>query len=167
VFQARPSRRHILAAGASTAALFVAGPAALAGCSASAPGPEEPDPLESPARRAEADAALATAVAGMHSTLAAVANALAADRATHATALRAELHRVQPTSVPPHAAPPAPPAAPPPVSPDKATAQAALTQAMRAAQDEAAELVITLPGYRAALLASVAACCATHVTLLT
>jgi hypothetical protein len=103
----------------------------------------------------------------MHTTLAAVANALAADRATHATALRAELHRVQPTSVPPHAAPPAPPAAPPPVSPDKATAQAALTQAMRAAQDEAAELVITLPGYRAALLASVAACCATHVTLLT
>jgi type IV secretory pathway VirB10-like protein len=165
VFQARPSRRRVLAAGASTAALFVAGPAALAGCTASAPGPEEPDPLEAPARRAEADAALATAVAGMHSTLAAVANALAADRATHATALRTELHRVQP--IPPSAAPPAPPAAPPPVSPDKATAQAALTQAMRAAQDEAAGLVITLPGYRAALLASVAACCATHLTLLT
>jgi hypothetical protein len=38
---------------------------------------------------------------------------------------------------------------------------------MRAAQDEAAELVLTLPGYRAALLASIAACCATHTAVLT
>lgn len=36
---------------------------------------------------------------------------------------------------------------------------------MHAAQDEAVALVLTLPGYRAALLASVAACCATHATL--
>jgi hypothetical protein len=37
---------------------------------------------------------------------------------------------------------------------------------MHAAQDEAAALVLTLPGYRAALLASIAACCATHAALL-
>ncbi|HEX8936549.1 MAG TPA: hypothetical protein VF788_20690, partial [Pseudonocardiaceae bacterium] len=61
--QARPNRRRVLAAGASTAALVLAGPAALAGCAASAPAPEEPDPLESPAQRAEADAAQAFAAA--------------------------------------------------------------------------------------------------------
>jgi hypothetical protein len=41
-----------------------------------------------------------------------------------------------------------------------------LTEAVRAAHDEAAGLVMTLPGYRAALLASVAACCASHAALL-
>lgn len=166
MFQARPSRRHLLAAGVSTAALFVAGPAALAGCTAFAPGPEEPDPLEAPARRAEADVALVAAVARAHSTLADAANALAADRAAHATALRAELRRVNPHPVP-ATSQAAPPIASPPISPEPATAQADLTQAMRAAQDEAAGLVITLPGYRAALLASIAACCATHLALLT
>jgi len=111
--------------------------------------------------------ALAAAVAGAHSALAAAANALAADRAAHARTLRAELHRVHPDPVPASAPQPAPPVVPPPVSPDPAAAKAALTQAMRAAQDEAAALVLTLPGYRAALLASVAACCATHTALLT
>src|SRR6185437_11772295 len=100
VFQARPSRRRALAAGATTAALFLAGPTALAGCTVSATAPEAPDPLEPPARRAEADVALAAAVAGAHSALAAAANALAADRAAHARTLRAELHRVHPDPVP-------------------------------------------------------------------
>ena len=168
MFQTRPSRRRALAAGVSTAALLLAGPtAALAGCAVSASAPDKPDPLEPPARRAEADAALAAAVAGAHSTLAAAANALAADRAVHARTLRAELHRVRPDPVPASAAQPASPVVPPPVSPDPAAAKAVLTQAMRAAQDEAAALVLTLPGYRAALLASVAACCATHTALLT
>jgi hypothetical protein len=156
-----------VAAGATTAALFLAGPAVLAGCAASAPTSEVPDPLEAPARRAEADMALAAAVAEAHSPLAATARALAADRAAHAATLRAELHRLHPDPVPPSTAQPTPPVGPPPVSPDSATAQAALAQAMRAAQDEAAALVITLPGYQAALLASVAACCATHTALLT
>ncbi len=110
--------------------------------------------------------ALAAAVAGTHSTLAAAANALGADRAAHARALRAELHRVHPDPMPSSTVKP-PPTVAPAVSPDQAVAQAALTQAMRAAQDEAAELAITLPGYRAALLASVAACCATHTAVLT
>jgi hypothetical protein len=167
VFQSRPSRRRALAAGATTAALFLAGPTALAGCTASAPALDAPDPLEAPARRAEADVALAAAVAQAHSTLAATARALAVDRAAHAATLRAELHRVHPDPVPTSATQPAPPAVPPPISSDPAAAQAALTQAMHTAQDEAAALVITLPGYRAALLASVAACCATHAALLT
>jgi hypothetical protein len=167
VFQARPSRRRALAVGAGTATVFLASPTVLAGCTTSAPASEVPDPLEAPARRAESDVALAAAMAQAHSTLAATAKALAADRAAHAATLRAELHRVHPDPVPTTAAQPAPPAVPPPVSPDPAAAHAALTEAMRAAQDEAAALVITLPGYRAALLASVSACCATHTALLT
>jgi hypothetical protein len=153
-------------------ALLVAGPAALTGCNPSARAPTGPDPLESPARRAEADAALAHAVgqteAQANPALAASARALAEDRMTHATALRAELRRVRPGPASPSAvSPPVPaPAAPVAATTDVSTARTALAQAARAAQDEAAGLVVTLPGYRAALLASVAACCATHVALL-
>lgn len=164
--QARRSRRSALATGA-TAALLLAGPGTLTGCGTWASVPEGPDPLEAPARRAAADAALAAAVAKAHATLAATANALAGDRAAHASTLRSELHRVHPDPVPGGAAQPASPVGAPAVSADPAAAQAALTQAMHAAQDEAVELVITLPGYRAALLASIAACCATHTALLT
>jgi hypothetical protein len=161
---AGPNRRRVLAAGAT---LLLAGPAALTGCTLSARAPEGPDPLESPARRAEADAALATGVAqlAVHAdpVLAAAARSLAADRMAHATTLRAELRRARrrPAS---SSAPP--PVAPLTANPDLASAGGALTQAVHAAQDEAAGLVMTLPGYRAALLASVAACCASHAALL-
>ncbi|MGH3824044.1 MAG: hypothetical protein ACRDRA_14625 [Pseudonocardiaceae bacterium] len=184
--QARPSRRRVLVAGATTTALLLAGPTALTGCTTSPPMPEGPDPLESPARRAEADTAQAITAAQLvvdtDAGLAAVASALAADRMAHATALRAELRRVRPGPVPDGAAAPAaspaapsstepPPTSPPPAgsspaSPDLAGTRSALIRAMHAAQDEAAALVLTLPGYRAALLASVAACCATHAALL-
>jgi hypothetical protein len=167
----------VLAAGLSAAALVLAGSPGLTGCSTAAPATEEPDPLESPARRAEADAALALAaaqlVAHADAGLAATAKTLAADRLAHATTLRAELRRVRPgvpsiSASPPTAASPGapPPASPSPVNPDPASTRSALTRAMHAAQDEATALVLTLPGYRAALLASVAACCATHATLL-
>ncbi|HKR49143.1 MAG TPA: ferritin-like domain-containing protein [Pseudonocardiaceae bacterium] len=169
----RPSRRHMLAAGA---ALLVIGPT---GCTRSIQlAPEGADPLEAPSRRAETDSALAQAVALMaaltavHVTvrtgpqtppaLATAARALAADRMTHAITLHAELRRVRPAPAPSAATPPA---APPLTDPDLAGARAALIQAVHAAQDEAIHLVLTLPGYRAALLASVAACCATHLAL--
>jgi hypothetical protein len=146
-------------------ALLITGPAALTGCSSSARAPSGPDPLESPARRAEADAALAQAVgqteAQANPALAASARELAADRMMHATALRAELRRARPVPASTSAVPP--PAA---AAPGLSAARTALAQAARAAQDEAAGLVVTLPGYRAALLASVAACCATHAALL-
>ncbi|MGH3801916.1 MAG: hypothetical protein ACRDTD_17635 [Pseudonocardiaceae bacterium] len=168
----RPSRRRMLAGGA---ALLVAGPAVLAGCTGSPPAPERPDPLEAPARRAETDSALAQTVAQLtaqtgpeiHAALVTAARALAADRMAHAIALRAELRRVRPTPAPNSAAPPAgPTSAPPLADPDLANARGALIQAVHAAQDEATQLVLALPGYRAALLASVAACCATHGALL-
>jgi hypothetical protein len=164
----QPSRRRVLALGAATVTLLVASPATLSGCIGSVRPPEEPDPLESPARRAEADSALAQAVAQAHPTLTAAASALAADRMAHGTTLHAELRRVRPepaASTTATAATPTP-VVPPLVHPDPADARAALTQALRAAQYEAAGLVLTLPGYRAALLASVTACCATHVALL-
>jgi hypothetical protein len=169
----RPSRRRVLAGGAATATLLLAGPAALTGCGPSAHPAEGPDPLESPARCAEADTALAAAVAlmadqtGSHagSVLAAEARALAADRMVHGATLRAEVHRARPGSVPHRAATP-PVVAPPPINLDLAGARVALLHAVHAAQDEATGLVMTLPGYRAALLASIAACCASHATLL-
>lgn len=167
--QARPSRRRVLAA---ATALLLAGSSALPGCTASAPAPEGPDPLESPARRAETDAAQAIAAAQLlgdvDAGLATAARALAADRMAHAETLRAELLRVRPGPIPGSASPPvaspsvAPPPASPPARPDVAGIRSELSRAMHAAQAEAAALVLTLPGYRAALLASIAACCATH-----
>ncbi|MGA9310186.1 MAG: hypothetical protein WBV74_07420 [Pseudonocardiaceae bacterium] len=163
---ARPSRRGVLTVGT---ALLLTGPAVLTGCSSSARAPSGPDPLESPARRAEADAALAQAVVQTQTqtnpALAASAKALAEDRTTHATALRAELRRARPLPASTSAVP-SPVATPAVAAPDLSAARTALAQAARTAQDEAAGLVVTLPGYRAALLASVAACCATHVALL-
>jgi hypothetical protein len=173
----RPSRRRMLAVGA---VLLVGGPAGLAGCTGSATVvPEVPDPLELPARRAETDSALALAVAqaagsqtetqpgidatDAQPTLATAASALAADRMAHAITLRTELRRVRSTPAPSAtASPPAFPVA----APDLASARAALLQAIHAAQDEASRLAMTLPGYRAALLASIAACCASHAALL-
>jgi hypothetical protein len=176
VSRADPNRRRALAAGAT---LLLAGPAALTGCTLPVGAPEGPDPLEAPARRADADAALAAGVAQLavqtatqkttgtaaHAgpVLAAAARAFAADRMAHATMLRAELRRVRPG---PASSSASPPIVPLPFHPDLASTQGVLAQAARAAHDEAAGLVMTLPGYRAALLASVAACCASHGVLL-
>lgn len=160
----RRSRRFVLAAGAATGALLVVGPGVLAGCAPSdVPPPGQPDALEPPARRAESDAALARAVADAHPELAAGARALAADRQAHALALRTEIARVRPGAGPSSSAPPPVPVT---AAPDQAGARHALTAAVRAAQQEAAELVTTLPAYRAALLASVAACCSSHAAVL-
>ncbi|MGH3933186.1 MAG: hypothetical protein ACRDTF_24795 [Pseudonocardiaceae bacterium] len=162
--ESRRSRRQMLTAGVAVGTLLMAGPTALAGCTSSAPPVhDEPDPLEGPAQRAEHDVALALAVAGAQPTLEARAVALAADRQAHATALRGELRRVRPSPAPVSATPPTTPVM---VTADQAVAPDALAGAMRAAQDEAAGLVMLLPGYRAALLASVAACCASHAALL-
>lgn len=164
---AHPGRRRVLRAALATGGLLVAAPSvsALAGCSALGLDTQEgPDPLEAPAQRAEADAALARSVADGHATLAVAAGAYAVDRQAHATALRAEVHRVNPE--PTATASNAPPA-PPPEFPDLETARNALSGAIGRAQTEAAALVPAQPGYRAALLASVAACCASHSAVLT
>lgn len=160
------SRRLVLRAGLTAGGLLAVAPSALAGCSVLTPDvPEGPDPLESPAGRADADVALARAVADTHPELAGSATAFATDRQAHAAALRAELRRVHPEPTPTGSA--APPPQPPVVSAEQADARNALANAISGAQSEAAGLVPTLPGYRAALLASVAACCASHAVVLT
>ncbi|MGB8201153.1 MAG: hypothetical protein WCF33_15915, partial [Pseudonocardiaceae bacterium] len=87
---------------------------------------------------------------------------------THAAALRAELRRARPRPASRSGSPPVSPlpVAPLPTTLDLSSARGTLARAVRAAQDEAAELAMTLPGYRAALLASLAACCASHAALL-
>ena len=158
------SRRQVLTAGLAVGTLLMAGPTALTGCTSSAPpAHDEPDPLEGPAQRAEYDVALALAVASTHPALEARAVALAADRQAHAIALRGELRRVRPSPPPVSATPPPAPVV---ATADQAGAADALSGVVREAQDEAAGLVAMLPGYRAALLASVAACCASHAALL-
>lgn len=154
----------MLTAALAVGTVLMAGPTALAGCASSAPPVhDEPDPLEGPAQRAEHDVALALAVAGAHPALETRAVALAADRQAHAIVLRGELHRVRPSPPPISSTPPTTPVM---ATADQAGAPDALAGAVRAAQDEAAGLVAVLPGYRAALVASVAACCASHAALL-
>ncbi len=58
------------------------------------------------------------------------------------------------------------PSSRPPVPADSAAALRELDAALRAAQDQAATLVGSAPGYRAGLLASIAACCASHRAVL-
>lgn len=152
-----------MAVGVATGTVLVAGPLTLGGCSTQ-PDPAQPDPLERPARRAESDAALAQALAAAHPALAQAADRYAADRRAHAAALRTELRRVRPA--PPTSSSAPPPPAPVPAPAEEGQARDALAGAVRAAQDEAARLVGGLPGYRAALLASVAACCASHAAVL-
>lgn len=156
-------RRRVLLAAASAGGLLAAAPLGLAGCSVLGPQtPEPPDPLEAPAKRAEADVALARWTADTYPELAAPAGAYALDRQEHAAALRAELRRLDPEPEP--TTPSAPPA--PPVVTGQQDARDSLAAAMARAQGEAAGLVAAVPGYRAALLASVAACCASHVAVL-
>lgn len=162
----RPARRRVLAAALGAVALGVP---SLAGCAPAQSAPPAPDPLEPVAEQAEIDVKLATAVAAVHPDLARSAAALASDRRQHATALRAELRRARP--VPPTSAAqvaPSSTAAPPPVvAPlDPTEARATLAGALQAAQDMASALVAAAPGHRAALLASIAACCASHQALL-
>lgn len=152
--------------------MLVAEPVMLSGCTVLANRPPRPDPLESPARRAETDAALAQAVAQAMAhddpELAGAARALAADRAAHASALRAQLRRMRPGPAATPQPVSAPAAVPPAALASPVQARAALSEAVLAAQGEATTLVINspLPGERAALLGSVAACCASHRVLL-
>lgn len=137
--------------------LFAAAPAVavLAACSTEA---EEPDQLLPLATAAKADAALASAIARTHSGMAETARELAAARTAHATALQREIDRVAPRD------PEDPPSVPDPApkrAPSSADAAAdALRTAMRQGQQQAADLVPGLPGYRAGLVASVSAGCA-------
>lgn len=158
----RPTRRRVLAAALGTVVSAMGGPA-LGACTTGESSPPGPDALEPVATRAEEDTLLAEAVAAAHPDLAPSATALAADRRQHANALRAELRRVRPA--PPSASLQAP--ATLIMAPgDLGAARAVLVDALRAAQEQAVALVGGAPGHRAALLASIVACCASHEAVL-
>lgn len=168
----RPTRRVVLAGGIAIAG---SGPlAALAGCTPPPPPPPPPpDPFEPLIASATEHAELAEAVAAAHPSLAAAARQVAVDRRVHADALAAEVRRATPSPVTSAPSPAGPSSgassggtigSPAPVDP--AAARTALLGAATNAQRQAADLVAGLPRYRAGLVASIAACCASHTVVL-
>jgi hypothetical protein len=143
------SRRTVLRLGAFAALVPVAA------CTPEPSKPPPPDPLADLAAQARSDAALATAVASAQPNLAAAATAVAEARTEHARVLRAEVDRATPPPSPPSTSSSAPAA--PEVPADGATA---LVEALTSAEKAAADLVPSVPRYRAGMLGSVAAGCA-------
>lgn len=134
------SRRRVLFA-------VAAAPLAVA-CTTEPPAPPPPDPLSALAAQARADAALAKTL-----TTVPAAAEIAKARETHAVLLQAEVDRERPPLS--STAPPAPttPSTPP-------DSLAALRSALDAAVRDASAVVTKLPTYRAGLVGSVAAGCA-------
>jgi hypothetical protein len=130
---------------------------AAAGCTTSPAPPPPPDPLAELAARARSDAALAAAVAAAVPGLAGAAGDVAKVRTEHAVALQREVDRERP---PPSGAVPRPETSAPPAPPDPAAAKTALVTGLTAAEQRVAELITVVPRYRAGLLGSVAAGCA-------
>ncbi|BBX39185.1 hypothetical protein [Mycobacterium simiae] len=161
------SRRGVLAGGAALAALGVVASA----CGDAPPKPPAVEELLGPLDQARHDSALAGAAAaavGNPPQIAAALSVVANQRAAHARALSTEISRAagkftsssssssETTSASP-AAPAGPPPPPPPVSD--------VINALRASADNATRLVSTQSGYRAGLLASIAASCTASYTV--
>jgi hypothetical protein len=155
----------VLAGGAALAALGVVGSA----CGQPPPKPPPVEDLWAPLDQARHDSTLAGAAAvalGIPPQIAAALAVVASQRASHARALSTEIARAAgkitssssseaTTSSSP--APPGPPPPPPPVSD--------VIDALRASAESASRLVATSPGYRAGLLASIAASCTASYTV--
>lgn len=161
------SRRGVLAGGAALAALGVVASA----CGDAPPKPPAVEELLGPLDQARHDSALAGAAAaavGNPPQIAAALSVVANQRAAHARALSTEISRAagkftsssssssETTSASP-AAPAGPPPPPPPLSD--------VINALRASADNATRLVSTQSGYRAGLLASIAASCTASYTV--
>jgi hypothetical protein len=142
------SRRTALRLGALAALLPVAA------CTSEPDEPPPPDPLAELAAQARTDAATATAIAEAQPELAPAATAIADARTEHARVLQKEVDRARPPA-PSSSSSAKPPA--PEVPPDGRTA---LLDALTAAEKSAADLVPTVERYRAGMLGSVAAACA-------
>jgi len=143
------SRRAALRLGAFAALVPVAA------CTPEPSEPPPPDPLAALAQQARSDAKLASAIAAAQPDLAAAATEISKARTEHARVLQAEVDRATP--------PPSPPSsssskAPEPEVP--ADGNKALVDALTSAEKAAADLVPSVPRYRAGMLGSVAAGCA-------
>ncbi|WP_334024326.1 hypothetical protein [Nocardia terpenica] len=128
--------------------------------------PAAPDVLLAQEESARTDAVWAKAAAAVAPDRSAALTLVAGQRTEHADALRAEIDRargvygdgtVPKSNTPPVPPPPAP--APPPTV-------AAVRDRLTRSQQAAAQLSQELSGYRAGLLASISACCATHAGVL-
>ncbi|GAB1816800.1 hypothetical protein [Mycobacterium sp. MUNTM1] len=159
------NRRDVLAGGVAFAALG----AVVTACGKPAPKPPAVEQLLGPLDQARHDSTLAGAAAaavGNPPQVAAALTVVASQRAAHARALSAEISRAagklatSPTSEAPspsQAQPAGPPPPPPPVSD--------VIDALRVSADSASRLVGTESGYRAGLLASIAASCTASYTV--
>ncbi|OBG71452.1 hypothetical protein A5714_23010 [Mycobacterium sp. E2462] len=159
------TRRNVLAGGAALAALATVGSA----CGKSAPKAPTVEQLLGPLDQARHDSALAAAAAsavGNPPQVAAALSVVASQRAAHARALATEVARAagklattstSETASPAPAQPAGPPPPPPPVSD--------VINALHASADSASRLVGTESGYRAGLLASIAASCTASYTV--
>lgn len=154
------SRRGVLAGGAALAALG----AVVTACGESTPKPPAVEDLLGPLDQARRDSALAAAAAGAIGSppqIAAALTVVATQRAAHARALSTEIARAAgklvsstsetSSSGPSSSEPELPPPPPPPVSD--------VIDSLRKSADDANRLVSTSSGYRAGLLASIAASC--------
>ncbi len=156
----------MLAGGAALAVLGVG----VSACSQSPPKPPQAEELLGPLDQARRDSAIASAAAtaiGLAPQVAAALTVVATQRGAHARALSTEISRVAnkltsstsetASSSPSPTAAAAPPPPPPPV-PD-------VIDALRASAESATRLVATSSGYRAGLLASIAASCTASYTV--
>lgn len=154
-------RRVLVNGGRGLLALTLIGVAAPACGSKEPPGP---DPLEAQLDAARRDSDLAGAAAKAAApTLAPALTVVADQRARHAAALAEEIARTAGKPTPASSASPTPttaaPAGPPPSVQD-------VVGALRSSADSATRLAASLSGYRAGLVGSIAASCASTLTVL-
>jgi hypothetical protein len=155
------NRRGVLAGGAALAVLGVG----VSACSESPPKPPAVEELLGPLDQARRDSALASAAAtavGNPPQIAAALTVVANQRAAHARALATEISRAagkltSSSSETTSPSPTGPPPPPPPVSD--------VIDSLRTSAEGASRLVATSSGYRAGLLASIAASCTASYTV--
>lgn len=156
------NRRGVLAGGAALAVLGVS----VSACGQSPPKPPVVEELLGPLDQARRDSALAAAAAvGNPPQIAAALMVVASQRASHARALATEISRAagkltspwSETTSPSPTGPAPPPPPPPPVSD--------VIDSLRTSAESASRLVATSSGYRAGLLAAIAASCTASYTV--
>ncbi|ETW25146.1 membrane protein [Mycobacterium gastri 'Wayne'] len=157
----------MLAGGAALAALGVV----VSACGESTPKPPAVDELLAPLEQARRDSALASAAAaaiGNPPQVAAALTVVASQRGAHARALATEIARAagklvsatsetSSSSASPSPTGTEPPPPPPPVSD--------VVDSLRKSAEDANRLVASVSGYRAGLLASIAASCTASYTV--
>ncbi|HEX7660816.1 MAG TPA: hypothetical protein VF444_15185 [Pseudonocardiaceae bacterium] len=159
----RLNRRDLLRAGALGAIIVPLALPALAGCTNDQES-SAPDPLITLVTAAGADARMARAFAAVFPDNAATLQVAASVREQQAAALQAEINRASNTTTSTSASATA--SSTPAVPGSEAAAMSQLTGRLRAAQQQAATLVPTVPRYRAGLVGSVSAGCASLVEAL-